>query len=161
MYAHAVRVMLETDAGRADSAEDEAREAVAIVRELGVSGTWSAGAAHHALGQTLLVQGQYGEAERELERARTLRHVDQPRLDTTHTLIILAKARIARGRLTLAAAELSAARGQMRAFTDAGRLPLMLKEVEEELEPASLEHRQPPSLQHRQNSQSCASSLPT
>ena len=59
-------------------------------------------------------------AERELERAELLRRAPEPRLDHAHSLLALAAVRIVRGRLTLAAAELDAAREQLDAFADVG-----------------------------------------
>ena len=129
VIAHGVHAMLETDAGRGHAAVHEAREAVAVARALGVSGTMSAGAAHHAYGEALLAVGQPQDAERELERAVELRGAPEPRLDAVHSLIQLARARVGRGRLTLAAATLAQAQEQLTAFTDAGRLAEMAAAV--------------------------------
>ena len=136
VYGHAVLALVECDRGRANAAEAEARHAVSLARELGLAGTWSAGVAHHALGESLLALGNLRVAERELERARTLRQAGEPRLDAIHTLLVLARARIARGRVALASSELSAAYEQLTAFGDAGRLSKMAKDVERELSEA-------------------------
>ena len=80
-------------------AEKEALHAVARARELGIGGTWSAGVARHALGEALLARGHPRDAERELSRAVTLRQAGEPRLDTVHSLIQLARARVACGKL--------------------------------------------------------------
>ena len=76
------------------------------------------------------------EDPRELERAETLRHALEPRLDHAHSLLALVRARIARGRLIVAASELDAAREQLDAFTDVGRLGPLAAEVERELDAA-------------------------
>jgi LuxR family maltose regulon positive regulatory protein len=117
-------------------AEAEARETVIGARQLGLAGLWSAGIAHHSLGQALLQLGRVQEAERELERAEVLRRSNDPRLDHAHTLLALAQARIARGRLTLAATELAAAREHLDGFVDVARLSGLADDVERQLEEA-------------------------
>jgi len=136
IQAHALLALLECDAGHPRAAEAKARHAVAASRELGLAGIWSAGIAHHALGQALLDLGQAHDAERELERAETLRRAPEPRLDHVHSLLVLAQARVARGRLTLAGSELEVAREQLDAFTDAGRLGALADKVEARLSDA-------------------------
>ena len=133
VYAHAVHALLESAAGLHEAAAVEARVAVGYARELGLAGTWSAGIAHHALGEALLGLGRLADAERELVRARELRHAVEPRLDTVHTLIQLARVRVARGRLTLAGSTLGSAYEQLNAFDEAGRLPGLAAEVDRAL----------------------------
>lgn len=133
IYAHATHALLECRAGRPRAAQAEAEHAVGLSRELGLAGVWSAGLAHHALGQALLSLGLVRDAERELERADVLLRAPEPRLDHAHTLLALVEARIARGRLTLARAELDAAWEQIRAFADAGRLPDWATQTEQAL----------------------------
>jgi len=135
-YARAVHALLECEAGRPQMAEAEARETVIGARQLGLAGLWSAGIAHHSLGQALLQLGRVQEAERELERAEVLRRSNDPRLDHAHTLLALAQARIARGRLTLAATELAAAREHLDGFVDVARLSGLADVVERQLEEA-------------------------
>src|SRR5437764_1306488 len=136
IQANALLALLECDAGHPHAAEAEARHAVARSRELGLAGIMSAGLAHHALGQALLDLGVAHDAERELERAEALRRAPEPRLDHVHSLLVLARARVARGRLTLAASELEVAREQPDAFADAGRLGALSDEVETQLDEA-------------------------
>ena len=109
VQAHALLALLQCDAGHPHAAEVKARHAVAQARDLGLAGIMSMGIAHHALGQALLDLGRTHDAERELERAETLRRAPEPRLDHVHSLLVLADARVARGRLTLAASELGLA----------------------------------------------------
>jgi LuxR family transcriptional regulator, maltose regulon positive regulatory protein len=136
VYTEALLALLESDAGRPRSAEARARNAVALARELGLSAISSSALAHHALGEALLAQGNARDAERELERAETLRRAPEPRLDHTHTLLALVAARIARGRLALAASELAAAREQLDFFSDVGRLGPLAASVAQLLEQA-------------------------
>jgi LuxR family transcriptional regulator, maltose regulon positive regulatory protein len=129
VMAQAVLALLQSDVGHPHAGESEARRAVTQARELGLAGVWSAGMAHHALGQALLALDRAHEAERELERAEILSRAAEPRLEHIFSLLVLAQARIARGRLTLAASELETAREQLDAFTDSGRLGALAGEV--------------------------------
>jgi LuxR family transcriptional regulator, maltose regulon positive regulatory protein len=149
VYARALLALLEYEAGRPHEAEVEARDTVVSARELGLAGTWTAGLAHHALGQALLQLGRVQEAERELDRAEVLRRGPEPRLDHAHSLLVLAQARIARGRLTLAASELEAAREHLDAIGGLTRLAGLAADVERQLEEAragSPKPVEPPSL---------------
>ena len=80
--------------------------------------------------------GHPRDAERELSRAVTLRQAGEPRLDTVHSLILLARARVACGKLGAAASDLDTVDQLMSAFADAGRLPGMAAEVTRALEAA-------------------------
>ena len=79
------------------------------------------GIAHHALGQALLQLGRVQEAERELERAEVLRRC-RTRVSTTRIRSWSWRRPDARGRLTLAATELAAAREHLDGFADVARL---------------------------------------
>jgi len=133
IYARALLALLECEAGHPKSAEVAARETVVAAAELGLAGTWTAGLAHHVLGQALLELGRVQEAERELDRAEILRRAPEPHLDHAHTLLVLALARLSRGRLTLAATELAAAREQLDALGDVARLMALADDVELQL----------------------------
>jgi LuxR family maltose regulon positive regulatory protein len=136
IYARALQALLASDEGRPKLAEASARETVSMTRDLGLAATWSAGLAHHALGQALLQLGRAQEAERELERAEILRRAPEPRLDHVHSLLVLSQARIARGRLMLAATELESARERLGVFVERGRLEPLLRDVERQLDEA-------------------------
>jgi LuxR family maltose regulon positive regulatory protein len=136
VYNEALLALLESEAGHPRAAEARARHALALARELGLSAISSSALAHQALGEALLVQGRTQKAERELERAETLRRAPEPRLDHTHALLSLVAARIGRGRLTLAASELDAAREHLDSFSDVGRLGPLAEEVARRLEHA-------------------------
>jgi len=134
IYAQSLHALLECDLGHPQTAEADARATVKEAQQLGLAGTWSVGFAHHALGQALLQLDRSQEAERELERAEVLRRARDRRLDHAHTLFALAMARIARGRLTLAATEFDAAREHLDAFVGVGRLERLADDVERRLE---------------------------
>jgi LuxR family maltose regulon positive regulatory protein len=129
IYAQSLHALLECELGHPQTAEAVARDTVVEARQLGLAGVWSAGFAHHALGQALLQLGRAQDAERELERAEVLRRARDRRLDHAHTLLVLALARIARGRLTLAATELDAAHEHLDAFSGVARLGGLAEEV--------------------------------
>ena len=131
VFTHAMQGLLELGEGRLPSAEAAAARAVELGRESGLEGTWSAGLAHHALGEALLAMGVAREAERQLERACTLRQAAEPRLDYVHSTIQLARARTECGKLNLAAADLSAACSDLRGFGNAGILPALAADVDE------------------------------
>ena len=133
VHAEALLALLECDAGHPRTAESRARRAVGLAADLGLAGIWSAALPHHALGQALLALGHQQEAERELVHAETLRRAVEPRLDHAHSLLALAGARIERGRLALAASELEAAREELAAFSDVGRLAALAEELEQKL----------------------------
>jgi DNA-binding CsgD family transcriptional regulator len=135
-YARALFAILECEAGHPHRAEADARDTVIEARHLGLAGGWSAGIAHHALGEALLQLGRTQESERELERAEILRRAPDPRLDHAHTLLVLAGARIARGRLMLAETELEAARERLDAFANVGRLERLADDVRAQLDQA-------------------------
>jgi LuxR family maltose regulon positive regulatory protein len=65
-----------------------------------------------------------------------LRRAPEPRLDHAHSLLALVSARIARGRLALAASELDAAREQLDCFAEVGRLGPLAAEVGRQLDEA-------------------------
>jgi LuxR family maltose regulon positive regulatory protein len=130
IYARALLALLECEAGRPHTAEVAARETVVAAGELGLAGTWTAGLAHHVLGEALLELGRVQEAERELDRAEVLRRSPEPHLDHAHSLLVLTQARIARGRLALAATELAAAREQLDALGDVARLSALADDVQ-------------------------------
>jgi len=143
IYAHALHALLECELGHPQTAEAKARDTVTEARQLGLAGVWSAGFAHHALGQALLQLERPQEAERELERAEVLRRARDRRLDHAHTLLVLADARISRGRLTLAATELEAAREHLDAFSGAARLEGLAHEVGRRLDDARADAPKP------------------
>jgi ATP/maltotriose-dependent transcriptional regulator MalT len=136
IYAQSLHALLECELGHPQTAAAIARDTVVEARQLGLAGVWSAGFAHHALGQALLQLGRAQDGERELERAEVLRRARDRRLDHAHTLLVLALARIARGRLTLAATELDAAHEHLDAFSGVPRLEALADEVALRLEEA-------------------------
>lgn len=136
VQAHAVHSLTESSAGQTSSGEAEARHAIAVARQSGTSEAWSAGLAHHALGYSLLLTQQTAEAEREFQRAEALLKAPEPRLDHAQTLLFLAQAHISRGKLSLATSELGLATEQLAAFTDAGYLPMLARDVQDRLNAA-------------------------
>jgi LuxR family transcriptional regulator, maltose regulon positive regulatory protein len=113
-----------------------ATQAGEAARRLGLGGVAAAGLARLTMGRVLLATGSAAEAERHLERAEVLRRASQPTLEHLHALLLLAEARIARGRLPLAAVELDAALEGLDSFADAGRLTALSENVKQALQDA-------------------------
>ncbi len=144
IQAHAVHSITESSAGQIVSGEAEARHALALAKQVGLSEAYSAGLAHQALGYALLLTQHPAEAEREFGRAESLLGAPEPSLLHAQALLSLADVRIARGKLTTAAAELGHALEQLSAFTDAGYLSLLAQDVEGRLIAARDGMQRPP-----------------
>jgi LuxR family maltose regulon positive regulatory protein len=65
-----------------------------------------------------------------------LRRAAQPTIEHAHALLVLARARVVRGRLPLAAAELDAALERLDQFSDVGVLATLSAHVQQELDEA-------------------------
>jgi LuxR family maltose regulon positive regulatory protein len=136
IYATACNALVECDLGHLQAAEALARQALQAARSLGLGGVTAAGLARLAMGRVMLESGGAAEAERHLERAEMLRRASRPTLGHIHVLLRLAQARIATGRVTLAATELQAAIEGLDAFSDAGRLTALAEHVKQLLQDA-------------------------
>jgi ATP/maltotriose-dependent transcriptional regulator MalT len=133
IYALASRALVELERGHLHTAEANARRSLELARRLGLGAVNAAGLARVAMGHVLLVSGDAAGAERQLERAEVLRRASRPTLEHVHALVLLAQARVARGRLALASSELDAALEELDSFEDAGRLPKVAADVRESL----------------------------
>jgi LuxR family transcriptional regulator, maltose regulon positive regulatory protein len=138
LYALATLSILETEDGRARAGEATARQALAIVRRSGLSGAWSAGHAYVALACALDAQGNLRQAELEAERGEALRRAADECVEQVHALLVLARIRVARGQLLLAANNLASARESIAGFADPGRLSELAGAVGRALEEARL-----------------------
>jgi LuxR family maltose regulon positive regulatory protein len=133
IYATACGALVDCDLGRPRLGEIKARRALDTAGRVGLAATWSASLARVALGHVLLETDRAADAERQLERAEIMRRSAQPTLEHAHALLLLARARVVRGRLPLAAAELDAALERLEQFEDAGMLGRLAEQVEDEL----------------------------
>jgi len=133
IYALACRALVEAERGQIHGAEADARRAMELARRLGLAAVTAAGLARVAMGQVLLALGDVPGAERNLERAETLRRASRPTLHHIHALLLLAQARVASGHLQVASAELEMAREELIAFGDAGRLAELAERVTQSL----------------------------
>ena len=143
IYALACAALVELEQGHVQAAEATARRSLEAARRLGLAAVTAAGLARLALGQVLLESGDVAEAERHLERAEVLRRASRPTLEHVHALLQLARARLARGRLQLASAELGAALEELDSFSDAGLLTGLAEEVKESLNDALATAKRP------------------
>lgn len=136
ILALACVALVELRRGHVHAAEESARRSLELARQLGLAAVTAAGLARVAIGEVLLAKGDASGAERHLERAELLRRATRPTLEHAHALLQLARARVARGRLPLASAELDAAVEELDSFSDAGYLPELAAQVRQELDEA-------------------------
>ena len=80
------------------------------------------GLAHTALASVLLAKGSHGPAEREAAKGEELRRTPDPEIEHTHAQLVLAEARLARGRRAQATADLALVEESLETFVDAGTL---------------------------------------
>jgi LuxR family transcriptional regulator, maltose regulon positive regulatory protein len=135
-YALSTLALLELERERAHAAEAYAGRALDVTAAAGLSGSWSAGLAHTALGAALVSLKRFAEAERHAARGEALRRAPEPTVEEAHALVVLANARLARRRLSAAAADLERAREALGGFADPGSLPALVARVERDLEAA-------------------------
>jgi LuxR family maltose regulon positive regulatory protein len=120
------------------SARNHAEKAKAAVGRIGTSRSWLGANASAALGSVLLAEGRLVEAEHELASAE---HFFRNEVATVHhawLLVLLARARLRRGRLAEAEATLRSARDALRELIDAGRVQALADDVAEELNTAEV-----------------------
>ena len=133
IYALACSALVDLARGHIRSAETTAHRSLEAARSMGLSAVYATGLARAATGHVLLECGRVAEAERHLERAEALRRTSRPTLAHIHTLLLLVRARLARGRLQLAATEFGAALEELGSFSDAGRLTALAEDVRRSL----------------------------
>ena len=135
-YALSTLALLELERERPHAAEAYARRALDVTAAAGLSGSWTAGLAHTALGAALVSLKRFTEAERHAARGEALRRAPEPTVEEAHALVVLADARLARRRLSAAAADLERAREALEGFADSGSLPALVARVERDLDAA-------------------------
>ena len=136
VMALATLSLLDSASGRATSADEGAREAIAAALAAGVDQSASGGAARVALASALAARGNLRDAEREAMEGERLRRCPDPEAAHLHALLVLARIRAGRGQLQRAAADLDHVRSSLETFTDAGALPELADTVEKTLEHA-------------------------
>ena len=132
-YARSTLALVTVGRGQLGHAREHATTAKRIVGRVGNSRTWLGANAAVALGSVLMAEGHLAEAEREFSYAEGFFDDEVPTLHHAWLLALLAGARCRRGRIDRAESGLAAARREMAALTDVGRLRAIADELESEL----------------------------
>jgi LuxR family maltose regulon positive regulatory protein len=135
--AYSTLAFVAVERGRLASARGHAEKARAAVGRIGTSRSWLGANASAALGVVLAAEGTLVEAEHELAAAERFFADDVPTLHHTWLLVLLARVRTQRGRLTDADATLRSARDALDELSDSGPVPALADQVAQELEAAS------------------------
>ena len=122
LYALSTLSLLELHDGRWRSAEAHARRALDVAADAGLASAWSAGLAHTALASVLVETRSLAAAERAAAKGEELRRAADPEIEHTHAQLVLAEARLARGRRAQATVDLALVRESLETFVDAGTL---------------------------------------
>jgi len=125
--------LIDGERGRTEGAQAWARQAIAFARQRFQADSWVASLAHLALALACSSTERLDEAEREALRGEQLRRSPQPTIGHAHALLVLAQVRLARSRLTRAAADLKRAQRLIAEFPDPGRLPAIAADVQQNL----------------------------
>jgi ATP/maltotriose-dependent transcriptional regulator MalT len=125
--------LVDAERGRTDSAEAWASQAIGFARTRFLTDSWIASLAHLGLALALITAGRLDEAERAALQGERLRRSPQPTVGHAHALLVLARVRIARSRLTSAARVLKRAQRAIAGFPDPGRLPAIAASIERDL----------------------------
>jgi LuxR family maltose regulon positive regulatory protein len=128
--------LVDAEYGRPESAEAWARQAIRFARQRFQADSWVASLAHLGLALACASTERLDEAEREAVRGEVLRRSPQPTVGHAHALLVLARVRVTRSRLTPAAGNLQRAQRAIAEFPDPGRLPTIAALVGRDLSKA-------------------------
>jgi ATP/maltotriose-dependent transcriptional regulator MalT len=126
--------LIELDRGGVGRGESLARRSVELLEERGLGEIASAGTGHLALGVALGAGGALAEAESEIERGARLREAAVPTVWHAHALVILARARLARGDLEGARQSVNAAQLEADSLQDVGIVSSLLDDTQRRLQ---------------------------
>jgi LuxR family maltose regulon positive regulatory protein len=126
--------LIEVDQGDVVRGETLARRAIALLEERGLGDLLAAGAGHLALGVALGAGGAFAEAEAEVERAAELRLGRGPTVSHCHALVLLARARLARGDVAGGRDALDEAHAEVDGMQDVGIIASLLADTERRLQ---------------------------
>ena len=135
-FARTTLALIALESGQLRAARAHAEKGKAIVGGIGSSRSWLGAHAAAALGSVLAAEGDLAQAERELVYAERFFRDDLPSVHHAWLHVLLARVRVRRGRLEAAEDAMSAARVALAELGDAGRVPQLAAEVEDELEEA-------------------------
>jgi LuxR family maltose regulon positive regulatory protein len=125
--ALAFLALIELDSGDVNRGEALAAQSLAILADQGIP---APGVTHLALGVALAANGALAEAEAEIEQGAKSRQLASPTVGHAHALVLLARARLARGDLTAARETVEAARLEAESMLDAGMVSALLADTD-------------------------------
>jgi LuxR family maltose regulon positive regulatory protein len=134
IHAHSTLALVSVEQNRLSSAQRHVDQATELMAQIGSSRNWLGANALAARGALLLAQGRAAYASRELATAEGL-FADGTTASVHHvwSLLMLARAQAHRGHLVEAAQLSGTAREALDELPDAGTLPALLAEVEQEI----------------------------
>ena len=136
VFARSTLALVAAERGQLVAARRHAEAAKAIVGRIGRSRSWLGANAAAALGTVLAAEGKFVEAEHELATAEGFFADEVATVHHTWLLVLLARARLRRGRLDEAQPLLRSAREALDELPDAGIVRPLCEEVERELRAA-------------------------
>jgi LuxR family maltose regulon positive regulatory protein len=125
--------LIELDQGQMERGEALARRSIALLEDGAPGETVAAGGGHLALGVALGAGGAFAEAEAEIERGVRLRASSWPTVWHAHGVVLLARARLARGDLVGARQSFEAAQVEVESLRDPGIVASILDDTERRL----------------------------
>jgi LuxR family maltose regulon positive regulatory protein len=132
-FARATLAHVAVDRGNVAAARAHAEKAKALVGGVGSSRSWLGAGASVALGGVLAAEGNLAEAERELVAAEHFYRDDVASTHHAWLLLLLARVRVRRGRLSAASATLDEAHDTLGELADGAFLASLTREVEAEV----------------------------
>ena len=137
IHAQATLALVAAGEQRLSLARAHAEHARNAVGRLGTSRSWLGAHVSAAMGVVLAAEEELTEAERELATAERFFRDEVPTVHHAWLLVLIAGVRTRRGRLEQAAKALRLAQEELVELPDAGVLPGLVAEVEQELARAS------------------------
>jgi LuxR family transcriptional regulator, maltose regulon positive regulatory protein len=132
----ATLALVEAGEGRPVIAETIARRAATLMRETGLLGSPLAALAPVALASALELKGDLKQAEPQAEQGEKLRRAPDERVEHVHALLVLARIRAQRRKVSAATADLARAHIALDEFADPGILPELAAQVEQAIHDA-------------------------
>jgi LuxR family maltose regulon positive regulatory protein len=132
-FARATLAHVAADRGQLAAARVHAEKAKALVSAVGSNRSWLGAGASIALGVVLAAEDRLADAERELVAAERFYQDELASPHQVWLLLLLARVRVQRGRLTAATETLHEARDALRELEDGAALARLAAEVEAEI----------------------------
>jgi ATP/maltotriose-dependent transcriptional regulator MalT len=132
-FARSTLALVAAGRGQVELAREHAATAKRIVGRVGNSRTWLGANAAVAVGSVLMADGHIVAAERELSYAEGFFHDEVPTIHHAWLVALLACVRCRRGRLDRAQSGIAAARREMDALSDVGRLRAIVDDLEHDM----------------------------